>query len=99
MWVKETVKREGEWPCLDPLLQDEMRNEGSWRTIFSGAFIKGSFFPPTLLIFKAQTLLKWWNQRLYLLIQPLHGVSRHYTNYKTLGLSWVSLDSRVVLGQ
>lgn len=62
-------------------------------------FYKGLLFSPTLLIFKAQTLLKWWNQRLYLLIQPLHGVSRHYTNYKTLGLSWVSLDSRVVLGQ
>lgn len=38
--MKETGKREGVWPCLDPLLEDESRNEGSWPKIFSAAFKK-----------------------------------------------------------
>lgn len=36
--MKETGKREGVRPCLDPLLKDESRNEGSWPKIFSAAF-------------------------------------------------------------
>lgn len=38
--MKETGKRERVWPCLDPLLKDEYRNEGSWPKMFSGAFKK-----------------------------------------------------------
>lgn len=45
------------------------------------------YFFLTLLIFKTPILFIWWSWKLHLLIQLLHGVSRHYTNDKTLFFS------------